>query len=89
MRVEVPTAAMMNENSPICARLMLAATEVRIPAPVRKAGIDTPTVLPAITTAERTRMAAQCWRTRPGSMSIPTETMIRARTSIERMMAVV
>ena len=29
---------MMKENSPICARLMLAAMEVRTPAPVRKAG---------------------------------------------------
>ncbi len=28
---------MMNENSPICARLMPACTEVRVPLPVRNA----------------------------------------------------
>ena len=65
---------MMNENSPICARLMLAAMEVRTPAPVRKAGMETPMILPPITTVERTRMGSQFARTSAGSMSMPTET---------------
>ena len=65
---------MRKENSPICERLMLAAIEVRTPAPVRKAGIETPIILPATTTPESTRMGIQFARTSAGSMSMPTET---------------
>ena len=46
--------AMMNENSPICARLMPACTDVRVPLPVRNAPSATPTILPTMTTSVST-----------------------------------
>ncbi len=71
---EMPSAAMMKENSPIWARLMPACTEVRVPLPARNAPSETPTTLPTMTTAVSTPTAAQCSAIRPGSMSMPTET---------------
>ena len=65
---------MMNENSPICARLIPACTEVRVPLPVRKAPNETLTILPRITTRASTSTIAQCAAMTPGSMSSPTET---------------
>ena len=65
---------MMKENSPICARLMPACTEVRVPLPVRNAPSDTAITLPTITTTVRTSTGTQCSAISAGSMSMPTET---------------
>jgi hypothetical protein len=65
---------MMNENSPICARLIPACTDVRVPFPVRNAAEDTVTILPPTTSTVNAITAPQ-WATMTlGSSNIPTET---------------
>ncbi len=65
---------MMNENSPICARLIPAWTEVRVPLPVRKAPRVTLTIFPRITATVSTTMATQWRAMSAGLMSMPTDT---------------
>ena len=65
---------MMNENSPICARLMPAWIAVRVPLPVRNAPIATLAILPPTTIPERTTTAPQCFSNSAGSIESPTET---------------
>ena len=63
----------MNENSPICARLIPACTDVRGLNPVRNELIVTNRTLPAITATENASTAPQCCTMMAGSMSMPTE----------------
>ena len=72
--VERPSAAMMKENSPICARLIPARIDVRIPWPARNDQNVTPIMFPARTRARKTTMGIQCRTMSAGSISIPTET---------------
>ena len=65
---------MMQENSPICAMLMPACTDVRTGLPVRKAPSETPTTLPTTTMTVSTTMGSQWAAMRAGSISTPTET---------------
>ena len=71
---DAPSDARMNENSPIWARLMPVWTDVRTPFPVRNAPSPTAADLPTTTRAMNATTATQCRATRPGSMSMPTET---------------
>jgi hypothetical protein len=65
---------MMNENSPICARLIPVCTDVRGELPTRNVPTDTASTLPAITTAVTASTAPQCRMTSAGFSSIPTAT---------------
>ncbi len=69
-----PTLAMMNENSPIWARLNPAFIAVRRPWPARKAPIVTASTFPTMTVSVSTRTAPQCSASALGSMIIPTDT---------------
>ena len=69
-----PTPAMMNENSPICARLIPVCMECLRPAPVMNAPAETAIVLPAMTSALSAITATQFSRTSRGSIRDPTET---------------
>ena len=61
----------MNENSPICAMLMPARIDVRIPFPVKNALAETPIILPKRTTAVSAATGPQCCRMSFGSINIP------------------
>ena len=63
---------MMNENSPIWARLSPARTELRSPLPDRNAPSDTPSTLPTITSAVNTSTGTQYSSTRYGLICSPT-----------------
>ena len=65
---------MMNENSPIWARLIPAWTAVRVPLPARKAPTVTPSTFPPMTRAVKTSTGNQFATMIAGSISIPTET---------------
>ena len=65
---------MMNENSPICARLIPDCTASRSEWPVRNVPADTATTLPTITSSEKARIGPHVSRTTSGSIAIPTET---------------
>jgi hypothetical protein len=65
---------MMNENSPICARVMPAWTEMRTLLPVKKAPTETPMVLPTMTSNDSASTGPQWSTMTAGSSSIPTET---------------
>ena len=65
---------MMNENSPICARLMPASIDVRMPLPVKNAPSATLTTLPATTSTARTTIGTHSRATAAGSISMPTAT---------------
>jgi hypothetical protein len=69
-----PRVAMMNENSPIWARLIPARSECWTPLPARKPPSDTPAILPTSTATVRTSTGAQCSATSDGSISTPIET---------------
>ena len=69
-----PTPAMMNENSPICARLIPVWIECLNPLPVMKEPAVTAITFPVITITVRTSTASQCSTITLGSMSDPTET---------------
>ena len=57
-----PRPAMMNENSPICARLIPDCTERRTPLPATNEPTLTPRTLPHTTTAARISTAPACSR---------------------------
>ena len=66
---------MMNENSPICARLMPACTEVRMPLPVRNAPSDDADDLADDDHhREHERSPPSARAMSAGSISMPTET---------------
>jgi len=65
---------MMKENSPICARLIPARTEVLVLNPARNAPMETKVVLPMTTSTVNTSTASQFSSTNSGSMSMPTDT---------------
>ncbi len=65
---------MMNENSPICARLMPACTDVRTLCPVKKLAMDTATTLPTTTSIVNSSTAGQRRSTTIGSNIMPTDT---------------
>ena len=66
---------MMNENSPICARLMPAWIDVRAPLPVRNAPSADAHDLADDHRQRSARRSRRQWRTSSaGSISMPTET---------------
>ena len=69
-----PTAAMMNENSPIWARLMPARIDVGTLYPVRNEAVLTTTTLPTITSSVKTRTATQWSAISAGLINMPTAT---------------
>ncbi len=72
--LDTPSAAMMNENSPIWPMERPARIEVRVPRPVTNAPAVTPIVLPMRTAAVRPRTAGQSSKMALGSIDIPTAT---------------
>ena len=71
---DVPRLARMNENSPICARLMPVWIARRVPLPVRNAPKATAADFPSMTRRMKTAIGSQCCATRAGSISMPTDT---------------
>ena len=64
----------MNENSPICARLMPTCSEVRVSLPPRKAPAEQVSTLPKTTARVISRIGCQYSRSIAGWMSSPMAT---------------